>query len=354
MPRALSFWVVVAAAIGAVLTGVSHGLATRGLETELPRVRLIATGGTIATRPGGIRLSAEELVHSVPDLRRHVRPEWEQFSNVASTAMALDQWVRLARRINDILAGDSAPQGIVVTTGTDTLEELAFFLHLTVRSPRPVVITGSMRTPGSAGYDGPANLLSAFRTAGDPNAHEKGVLVVMNDDIGSAREVSKTDAQRLDAFQSRQGGALGTVEADRVLFVRGPLKRHTVRSEFDLHSIADLPRVDLLLFYQGATPDLLRAAVDLGAKGLIVAVAGADTSAGTMAEGLTYAARRRVPVVLTTRTGAGRIAAPIGDGALGDYIAGEDLPPLKARILLALALTRTHAATEIQRMFRDY
>jgi L-asparaginase len=211
-----------------------------------------------------------------------------------------------------------------------------------------------MRMPGSAGYDGPANLLSAFRTAGDPKAQEKGVLVVMNDDIGSAREVSKTDAQRLDAFQSRQGGALGTVEADRVLFVRGPLKRHTVRSEFDLHSIADLPRVDLLLFYQGATPDLLRAAVDLGAKGLVVAVAGADTSAGTMADGLTYAAKRRVPVVLSTRTGAGRIAAPIGAGALGDYIAGEDLPPLKARILLALALTRTHAATEIQRMFRDY
>jgi L-asparaginase len=127
-----------------------------------------------------------------------------------------------------------------------------------------------------------------------------------------------------------------------------------VRSEFDLHNVGELPRVDLLLFYQGATPDLVRAAVDLGAKGLVIAVAGADTSAGTMAEGLTYAAKRRVPVVLSTRTGAGRIASPIGDGAIAEYIAGEDLTPLKARILLALALTRTHSPSEIQRMFRDY
>jgi L-asparaginase len=354
MLRVLALSVVVAAAIGSVLTGVSHGLATRGFETELPRVRLIATGGTIATRPGGTRLSAEELLQSVPDLRRYVRPEWEQFSNVASTALALDQWVRLARRINDVLTDDSTLQGIVVTTGTDTLEELAFFLHLTVRNPRPVVLTGSMRTPGVAGYDGPSNLLAAFRTAGDPKAQEKGVLVVMNDDINSAREVSKTDAQRLDAFQSRQRGTLGGVDADRVLFVRGPLKRHTARSEFDLQNVGELPRVDLLLFYQGAPPDLVRAAIDLGAKGLVIAVAGADTSAGTMAEGLKYAAKRRVPVVLSTRTGAGRIASPIGDGAIAEYIAGEDLTPLKARILLALALTRTHSPSEIQRMFRDY
>ena len=354
MLRVLPLPVIVAVAIGSVLTGVSHGLSTRAPERELPRVRLVATGGTIATRPGGTRLSAEELLQNVPDLRRYVRPEWEQFSNVASTALALDQWVRLARRINDVLADDSALQGIVITTGTDTLEELAFFLHLTVRSPRPVVLTGSMRTPGTPGYDGPANLLSAFRTAADPKALDKGVLVVMNDDINSAREVAKTDAQRLDAFESRQRGPLGAVDPDRVLFVHGPLKRHTTRSEFDVSTIADLPRVDLLLFYQGATPDLVRAAIDLGARGLVIAVAGADTSAGTMAEGLAYAARRRVPVVLSTRTGAGRIASPIGDLTTAEYVAGEDLPPLKARILLALALTRTHSSSEIQRIFREY
>ena len=353
MPRVLPLSIVVAAAIGSVLTGVSHGLSTKAPEKDLPRVRLVATGGTIATRPGGTRLSAEELLQSVPDLRRYVRPESEQFSNVASTALALEQWVRLARRINDLLADDTL-QGVVVTTGTDTLEELAFFLHLTVRSPRPVVVTGSMRTPGATGYDGPANLLSAFRTAGDPKAPDKGVLVVMNDEINSAREVAKTDAQRLDAFQSRQRGPLGLVDAERVSFAHGPLKRHTIRSEFDVSLIGDLPRVDLLLFYQGATPDLLRAAIDLGARGLVVAVAGADTSAGTMSEGLSYAARRRVPIVLSTRTGAGRIASPIGDLSTAEYIAGEDLPPLKARILLALALTRTQSPGEIQRMFREY
>lgn len=354
MPRVFPLSLVIAVVVGSVLTSVSHGLSTKAAERELPRVRLVATGGTIATRPGGTRLSAEDLLQSVPDLRRYVRPEWEQFSNVASTALALEQWVRLARRINDVLTDDSTLQGIVVTTGTDTLEELAFFLHLTVRSPRPVVVTGSMRTPGAPGYDGPANLLSAFRTAGDAKAQDKGVLVVMNDDINSAREVAKTDAQRLDAFQGRQRGPLGVVDAERVLFVHAPLKRHTVRSEFDISNIVELPRVDLLLFYQGATPDLVRAAVDFGAKGLVIAVAGADTSAGTMAEGLSYAAKRRVPVVLSTRTGAGRIASPIGDLATAEYIAGEDLPPLKARILLALALTRTQSPSDIQRIFREY
>ena len=347
-------FVLLAAAIGMVLAGVGQGLSTRGLETDLPRVRLIATGGTIATRPGGARLSAEELSQSVPDLRRYVRPEWEQFSNVASTALTIDQWLRLARRINDIFSSDSNLQGIVVTVGTDTLEELAYFLHLTVRSPRPVVLTGSMRTPGAAGPDGPANLLSAFRTAGDPKARDQGVLVVLNEEINSARDVTKTDAQRLDAFQSRPRGVLGVVDADRVLFFRGPLKRHTVQSEFDLHNVGDLPRVDILLFYQGATSDLVRAAIELGARGLVLAVAGADTTAGTMAEGLRYAATRRIPVVLSTRTGGGRIAAPAGDGAFAEYVAGEDLPPLKSRILLTLALTRTHSASEIQRIFREY
>jgi len=351
----LRLLVLCATSAGLLLIGVYQGLSSRSLgAAEMPRVRLIATGGTIATRPGGSRISAEELVESAPGLRRYVRAESEQFSNVPSTALAVEQWLQLARRINDIFAHDRSLAGVVVTTGTDTLEELAYFLHLTVRTSRPVVLVGSMRTAGAPGYDGPANLLSAFRAAADESSTGKGVLVVMNDEINSARDVAKTDAQRLGTFQSRHYGVLGVVDPDRVLFYRQPVKRHTVRSEFDVRGVPELPRVDIVLFYQGATPDLLRAAVDLGAKGLILAVAGADTTAGSLSTGLTYASKSHVPVVLSTRTGEGRIASPSGDAAFTDYIAGEDLSPLKARILLALALTKTHVQTEIQRVFREY
>ena len=342
-------------ATGLLATGSYQRLSSRSLDTaDAPRVRLIATGGTIAARPGGSRLTAQELVESVPGLPRYVRAEWEQFSNVPSTALAVDQWLQLARRLNELFAGDRSLAGIVVATGTDTLEELAYFLNLTVRTSRPVVVVGSMRMAGAPGSDGPANLLSAFRTAADESSADKGVLVVMNDEINSARDVVKTDAQRLDTFQSRHYGVLGVVDPDRVVFSRQPVKRHTVRSEFDVRDVSELPRVDIVLFYQGATPDLVRAAIDFGAKGLVIAVAGADTTAGSLGTGLTYAARQRVPVVLSTRTGEGRIASPSGDAVLLDYIAGEDLSPLKARILLTLALTRTRAPTEIQRMFREY
>ena len=350
-----SFLVLCTIPAGLLLTGAYQGLSSRSLDAaETPRVRLIATGGTIATRPGGARISADELLDSVPGLHRYVRAESEQFSNVPSTALAVEQWLQLARRINDLFADDQSLAGVVVTAGTDTLEELAYFLHLTVRTSRPVVLVGSMRTAGTPGYDGPANLLSAFRAAADDSSTGKGVLVVMNDEINSARDVVKTDAQRLNTFQSRHYGVLGVVDPDRVLFYRQPVKRHTVRSEFDVRSMLELPRVDIVLFYQGATPDLVRAAVDLGAKGLVLAVAGADTTAGSLSAGLSYAAKQRVPVVLSTRTGEGRIAAPGGDAAFADYIAGEDLSPLKARILLALALTRTHSQPELQRVFREY
>lgn len=338
---------------GLLLTGAYQGLSSRSLD-DAPRVRLIATGGTIATRSGGSRLTAQELVESVPGLQRYVRAEWEQFSNVPSTALAVEQWLQLARRLNELFAGDSSLAGIVVATGTDTLEELAYFLHLTVRTSRPVVLVGSMRPAGAPGADGPANLLAAFRSAADESSADKGVLVVMNDEINSAREVVKTDAQRLSTFQSRHYGVLGVVDPDRVLFYRQPVKRHTRLSEFDVRDVSDLPRVDIVLFYQGATPDLVRAAIDFGAKGLVLAVAGADTTAGSLGTGLTYASRHRVPVVLSTRTGEGRIASPSGNAAIPEYIAGEDLSPLKARILLALALTRTRTPTELQRVFREY
>ncbi len=352
--RALA-WAVVCV----TLTGVAARAA------EVPRVRLVATGGTISNKAGG-RLSAQELLDTVPSLRDVAKVEAEQFSNLPSSAMTLDQWLALARRLNEVFAADPGLAGIVVTSGTDTLEELAYFLNLTVRDERPVVVIGSMRNPSTIGYEGPANLLEAFRVASHPSSRARGVLVVLNDEINPAREVTKTDALRLHTFQTRGYGVLGVVDPDAVVYYRSPATRRTSTSEFDLAGVTTLPRVDIIWVYQGASGDLIKAAVDAGAKGLVIAAAGAGATSGTQSEGLEYAARKGVFIVTTTRAGSGRIAPPRGTGdgqggagagtwrRLPVFVAGQDLAPLKARVLLMLALTKTADQKELQRIFNEY
>jgi len=340
--------------------------ATVGLETTpsqspprespaavLPKVRLVATGGTISNRTGG-RLTAEELVKSLPGLERYVRPEFEQFTNVTSSALTLKQWLDLAKRINRLFADDADLAGVVVTSGTDTLEETAYFLDLTVRTDKPVVVVGSMRNASTVGYEGAANLLEGYRVAADPASRGKGVLVVLNDEINSAREVTKTDALRLQTFQTRGYGILGVVDSDRVIYYRDVVKRHTRESEFDISQLEDLPRVDVVLVYQDAGGDLIKALVDLGAKGLVIATAGAGATSGTQADGIRYATQKGVFVVMTTRAGSGRLAARGATPGASFRIQGEDLAPVKARILLMLALTKTKDGAEIQRMFTEY
>lgn len=329
----------------------------------LPKVHFVATGGTISNRDGG-RLTAQELAASMPGVDRVATVTFEQFANVASSQLTLDQWLRLARRVNEVLAGDQSLDGVVVTSGTDTLEETAFFLHLTVRDPRPVVVVGSMRNPSTLGYEGAANLLEGVRTAAAPGARDKGVLVVLNDEINSARDVAKTDALRLQTFQSRPHGVLGIVDRDRVVFFRQIVQRHTSRSEFDVSRVQTLPRVDVLLVYQDASGDLIRAAVDAGARGLVMATAGAGATSGTQDEALEYAASKGVFIVTSTRTGSGRIAPPSGpppasapparQRRFAMTIAAEDHTPVKSRVLLMLALARTQDRAEIQRMFSEY
>jgi L-asparaginase len=321
----------------------------------LPRIRLIATGGTIANR-SGTRLSPAELVRLAPQIERFARLDLETFANVSSGQLTLDQWLSLARRLNDLLRDDADCAGIVVTSGTDTLEELAYFLHLTVRSDKPVVVVGAMRPPDAPVYDGAANLTAAVRVAAAPEARERGTLVVMNDEIHAARDVTKTDAQRLQAFQSRAAGPLGVVDGDRVAFTRRLEKRGGAQSEFDLEAIQTLPRVDVLWTYQGASGDLIHAAVDNGATGIVLATAAGGTS-GTQLDGVRYALSKRTIVVTATRTGAGRVVATGDAGrviAVPGTLAAEDLTPIKARILLMLGLSKTADARELQRMFREY
>ncbi len=324
-------------------------------RSELPRVRLVATGGTISNRRGG-RLTAAEIVASVPGMDNTAHVQAEQFANLASAQLSLDQWLALARRLNTLFREDPSLSGIVVTSGTDTLEELAYFLHLTVRDRRPVVVTGSMRNPNQVGYEGPANLLASVRVAGDPAAAGRGVLVVLNDEINGARDVTKTDALRLHTFVSPGYGALGVVDADRVVFRRSAEGRHTSASEFDVAAIGSLPRVDIFLTYQGAAGDLIKAAVDLGARGIVIATAGAGATSGTQQQGLDYAREKGVAVVTTTRAGSGRIApsAQPGQGASARRVAGADLSAVKARVLLMLALTRKNSPAQLQRLFDEY
>jgi L-asparaginase len=323
-------------------------------DSPHPKVRLVATGGTISNRSGG-RLTAEELVELMPDIERYVRPEFEQFSNVASGALTLKQWIQLADRINVLFTDDADLAGIVVTSGTDTLEETAYFLHLTVHSDKPVVVVGSMRNPSTLGYEGAANLLEGYRVAAEPASRGKGVLVVLNDEINSARDVTKTDAHRLQTFRSGDYGLLGVVDVDRVVYYRDVVKRHTKRSEFDVSSLDDLPRVDVVMTYQGASGDVIKALVDLGAKGIVVGAAGAGALSGTQPDGIEYAVQKGVFVVTATRTGSGRVGARTRVGSGPRFqIQGEDLEAVKARILLMLALTKTKDSTEIQRMFTEY
>jgi L-asparaginase len=330
---------------------------------DVPSVLLIATGGTISNQSGG-RLTAGELLSQIPDLDKYATPEFEQFSNVASSALTLEQWLQLSKRINQVFETDPSLAGIVVTSGTDTLEETAYFLHLTVNNPRPVVVVGAMRNPSTLGYEGAANLRQAFRTAASPKSRNKGVLVVLNNEINSAREVTKTDARHLHTFQTRRYGILGTVDHDRVVFYREVLRRHTSDSEFDVSSVEVLPRVDILSVYQGASGDLIKAAVNAGARGLVVASAGAGATSRDQREAITYAYQQGVFVVVSTRTGSGRITPrtaredePLTQEqqlAAGYRIAALDHAPLKARILLMLALTQTRDVRAIRRMFEEY
>jgi len=343
------------------LAGVVVAVAPAAAQ-DRPRVHLVATGGTISNRDGG-RLTAEQIVALVPTADRYATLTAEQFSNTASGALTLAQYVALARRLNELFRADSTLAGLVVTMGTDTMEELAYFLHLTVRDPRPVVVVGAMRNPSQVGFEGPANLLGGVRVAADPAARGVGTVVVLNDEINAARDVVKTDARRLHTFNSRDVGVLGVVDTDRVAWYRQTVHRHSARSEFDVFAFDSLPRVDILLAYQGAPGDLFNAAADAGAKGIIIAGAGGGAISGTQSIGQRYAIEHGVFVVTATRAGAGRIpaAGPLRDSTNTEAVrrrnftlAAEDLEPLKARILLMLGLATTTDRETLQRYFREY
>ncbi len=261
-------------------------------------------------------------------------------------------WLRLAKRIAELFREDAALAGVVVTHGTDTMEETAFFLNLTVHDRRPVVLVGAMRAANEISADGPANLLGGVRVAISGAALGKGVLVVLNEDISAARDVWKTDNRRVHTFRSPELGYIGVADPDTVLFYREPLRPHTTESEFDVTALDSLPSVELAYDYTGFDGSLIEDIVSRAPDGMVVATfAGGRMSAGAR-RGVGAALEAGIPLVIASRVPGGRIVGePLGDAPA---VVARDLPPHKARILLMLALTRSRKAAEIQRIFDTY
>ena len=317
---------------------------------ELPVVRVIATGGTIASRPGDDQLTGSALIEAVPQLAGVAQVEVEEFSRIGSSGMTPDHWLLLAKRINELLDAEPDISGVVVTHGTDTMEETAYFLHLTIKDLRPVVLTGSMRSATAISADGPANLLTAVRVAADTNAGGRGVLVVLNDEVHSARDVRKTDNNRIDTFVSTEWGALGVVDSDGVTFRRSSETLHTVQALPSVAGVEALPAVPIVADFAGNDAMVLRSWVEQGVAGIVVQAFGGGRTSPEMRRAISEIASEGIPVVLASRVPEGRVIGS-GQQAQSGVVAGGDLPPHKARVLLMLALLHSRDGTEIQAIF---
>jgi L-asparaginase len=276
----------------------------------------------------------------------------EQVANIDSADITDAILTGLAQRVNAIL-GTSEVDGVVITHGTDTMEETAYFLNLVIESNKPVVITGSMRPATAISADGPLNLYHAVLLAASPRAQGKGVLVAMNEKIHGARDVTKTHTTNVDTFRSPESGCLGYIVDTKITFDRVSLKRHTTRSEFHFRGIETLPRVDILYGHGNDSRDLVDAAVKAGARGIIHAGVGNGGVFPVTYQALTDGRKKGVVVVRSTRVGSGPVT-PSSDDERDGILTSNTLNPQKARILLMLALTRTGDLKDIQRMFNEY
>ena len=329
-------------------------------DDPAPPVLVLATGGTIANTRDGDRMTADDLLDALPGIEDVARIEVEQFSNERSAALTMHDWVRLAARINALFDERPELQGVVVTHGTDTMEETAYFLSLTVSDCRPVILTGAMRRPNDVAADGPANLFDAIKVAAHPSARTIGSVVVMNDEILPAREATKAHTSRVDAFTAPGVGSIGSVTvADSVQIAQRAAQGRACDAPLaTVDTTTTLPRVDIVYTYQGADGTLVRAAVAAGARGLVVAAAGAGAVTPDQRDALAEAIDAGVVVVRSSRTGAGQVRVhrteeQIADGAPA-WLGAGDLNPQKARVLLMLALSRTSDPAEVARLIERF
>jgi L-asparaginase len=347
-------------------SATAFGQAGSAAQSRKPVVYVLSTGGTISGRGDSSTnltdyrsgsLLGEQLVAGVPEINAIADVHVEQVANVSSTDIGPTHWLMLAKRIDRIFSDDRSAAGIVITHGTNTLEETAYFLNLTVHHDRPVVLVGSMRPSTAISADGPINLLNGVRTAVAPDARGKGVLVVLNDEINAARDVTKTNTLRVETFRAPELGLLGYVDGDRVSFYRESTRRHTIRSEFDVTNLQQLPAVQIVYSYAGAGTAPLDAAVASGAAGIVIAGTGnglVSTEELSVLQRVAATDRAQRPVVVrSARVGNGRVTPRATYDAM-DVIPADNLNPQKARVLLMLALTRTRDPKAIARMFSEY
>ncbi len=331
---------------------------------KLPRVAVIGTGGTISSLgtdsldvlnygDTGNRLEADELVARFPEcaLVADVMPV--RYAALPSTALGPREWLDLVALIHKTAAANPDLAGFVVTHGTATLEETAYFLHLTLKIKQPVVVVGAQRPPTALSTDAGMNLVGAIRVAGNPASRAKGVMVCLNDEIQSARDVTKTSTYRLQTFRSPDFGALGHVDGDGVFFYRSPTRRHAPDTEFDVAGLKDLPRVDIILSYAGADAVMIDAALAAGAKGLVSAGFAPGMPSSIQRDALERVVEKGIVVVQSSRAGSGRVA-PRNYLRSKGLLGADSLTPQKARILLMLALARTQDAKELARIFEEY
>lgn len=340
-----------------------HSIAFAAETPTKPNVVILATGGTIAgagvtsTTTVGYTAAVtpvDKLISNVPELAKIANVTGEQVSQIASENMSNEVWLKLAKRVNQLLAQDNV-DGIVITHGTDTLEETAYFLDLVVKSNKPVVLVGSMRPGTAMSADGPLNLYRAVILAGNKDAVGKGVLVMMNDTINAGREVTKTITDRVDTFQTPILGALGVFTGDTPVFYRQSLRKNTINTEFDVTNLTELPRVDIVYHYAGNAETMIDAAINAGAKGIVHAGTGDGSIGKAEYPSIENALKKGIVVVRSARVGSGIIArnGEANDDKYG-FVSSDNLNPQKARILLMLALTKTNDVKEIQQMFWEY
>jgi L-asparaginase len=345
-----------------VLLSIAALTVSEGALSQQRHVVILATGGTIAgaaatgTQSGYTSgaVTIDAMLAAVPGIDKLADVKGEQISNVGSQDMSFDILLKLVKRINELTAKGDV-DGIVITHGTDTMEESAYFLNLTVKTDRPVVLVGSMRPATAVSADGPLNLYNAVAVAADPNAKGRGVLVVMNDEIHGAHSLTKMSTTAVDTFMSPKRGIVGIVHYGKMDYYNNPSWKHTNQSEFDVSKVTKLPRVDVVFACLDMSPDLITSAAASGAKGIVIAGVGNGNMNKVSVDAAASVAKKGVVVVRSSRVPTGVVGrnVEVDDDKLG-FVASDELNPQKSRILLTLALLQQRSAADIQKLYSIY
>ena len=331
-------------------------------KDPLPNVVVLATGGTIAGAAAtdvqagytSGQVGVEQLLAAVPQAKKLANLRGEQISNIGSQDMNDEVWIKLATRINTLLAQPDV-SGIVITHGTDTIEETAYFLNLVVKSKKPVVLTAAMRPSTALSADGPLNFYNAVAVAGNEKSAGRGVLVVVNDWIHGASSLTKTSTTAVQTFLSPMSGLIGTVAYGDIEWYREPVGKNTTESAFSVAANTTLPRVDIIMAYENMDGAIIDAAVASGAKGIVIAGVGNGNMTKAAVDAAAAQARKGILIVRSSRVATGQVGRNVEiDDDKNGFVASLGLNPQKARVLLRLALLQTKNAQQIQRYFDEY